>query len=83
MAKKPYFQLVLLLPTFFSGVAVGFYTSKDYWYKKGAEDVIIMYEDFGHGIERNEEGRGIDLSEDFDRVQKNRQLLKKINPYLE
>ena len=65
-----------------SGALVGFCASRHYWYKKGAEDVIIMYEDFCSGIARKADGRSIDLKDNLEKIAKNREILKKVNPEL-
>ena len=75
-------QLSNIIVTFFLGLAVGFIASQEYWYKKGAQDVIMMYEDFSSGIARNPDGRAVDVYFDQEKVIKNRELLQKINPEL-
>ena len=64
------------------GSLVGYCSSWHYWYKRGAEDVIIMYEDFGSGIARKADGRSIDLQDNMDKIMKNREILKRVNPEL-
>lgn len=67
---------------FFLGIVIGFFISKEYWYKQGATDTALMYEDFSQGVEKNQNGT-IDFDKYFKKLQENKSLLKKINSELE
>ena len=75
-------QFSKIIVTFLLGLALGFIASQEYWYKKGAQDVILMYEDFSSGIARHPDGKAVDINFDQEKVIKNRELLQKINPEL-
>lgn len=79
---KIIYQLSNIIVAFFLGLAAGFISSEEYWYKRGAQDVIMMYEDFSSGVARYPNGKVIDLNFDNEKVIKNRELLKKVNPEL-
>lgn len=64
------------------GIVIGFCISKEYWYRQGATDTVLMYDDFSHGVVRDRDGT-IDFDKHFSKLRENKLLLKKINSDLE